>query len=89
MAEWTARHGREPSCVVCDATWTLRAGHLHHRTYHRIGHETASHLIPLCRNCHHVMRQVLESTPSWRRLDRAQATDLIVAALRVKKNKNR
>ena len=41
-------------------------------------------LIPLCRNCHMALHRVLEFDRSWRRLDRAQATDLIVKALRRK-----
>jgi predicted HNH restriction endonuclease len=83
--EWTARHGREPSCSVCDATWTLRDGDLHHRTYVRLGHERRTDLVPLCRACHDDLHRVLESDPSWRRLGRAQATDLIIIVLRAKK----
>lgn len=85
LEDWTARHGRAPDCLVCGAPWTLRDGHLHHRTYVRLGHECPSDLIPLCHDCHHDLHRILESSPSWRRLDRAQAADLIVTALRAKK----
>ena len=57
---------------------------MHHRSYIRLGHEARHDLIPLCRTCHDALHRVLESDPSWRRLDRGQATDLIVRALRHK-----
>lgn len=82
--EWMARHGTEPYCLVCGDPWSLRHDDLHHRTYARLGHEAHHDLIPLCRVCHRALHRVLESNPSWRRLDRRQATDLIVVALRHK-----
>jgi 5-methylcytosine-specific restriction endonuclease McrA len=81
LDSWTARTGRPPTCVVCDQPWTLRAGELHHRTYARLGHEDDRDLVPVCKHCHTVIHALLERSPSWRRLDRAQATDLIVARL--------
>ena len=78
---WTARHGGPPSCLVCGARWRLNRDDLHHRSYARLGREADRDLIALCRRCHQVVHRVLESDRSWRRLDRAQATDLIVAAL--------
>jgi 5-methylcytosine-specific restriction endonuclease McrA len=77
-----AHHGFEPCCLICGATWLLERDDLHHRTYARLGHESCRDLIPLCRSCHGEIHRVLESDRSWRRLDRAQATDLIVKALR-------
>ena len=80
--DWMARHGIEPCCLICGAPWLLERDDLHHRTYARLGHESCRDLIPLCRSCHGELHRVLESDRSWRRLDRAQATDLIVKALR-------
>lgn len=81
-AEWTAHHRAQPCCVVCGGPWSLARDDLHHRSYTRLGHEAHGDLTPLCRACHHDVHRVLESDRSWRRLGRAQATDLIVAALR-------
>jgi hypothetical protein len=84
-----ARHGIEPCCLICGASWLLERDDLHHRTYARLGHESCRDLAPLCRHCHAVLHRVLESDRSWRRLDRAQATDLIVKALRRRTNRRR
>ena len=78
---WIARFGAEPTCAVCGAPWTLRHGDLHHRSYDRLGHERFDDLTPTCRRCHRTVHLILESQPAWRRLGRAQATDLIVAQL--------
>jgi 5-methylcytosine-specific restriction endonuclease McrA len=88
VEKWAARRGREPCCLVCGAPWALRDGDLHHRTYIRLGHEADSDLVPMCRDCHRDMHRILESAPSWRRLDRPQATDLIMVALRAKIGSN-
>ena len=83
LSEWRAAHGgSNPCCRVCGAEWTLRHGDLHHRTYERLGGEHPSDLAPLCRFHHRCLHALMESTPAWRRLSRAQATDLIVAYLR-------
>jgi len=82
--DWAARYDAEPCCLICGAACTLRHGDVHHRSYIRLGHEGRHDLIPLCRTCHDTLHRVLESDRSWRRLDRAQATDLIVATLRRK-----
>ena len=82
LNSWVARHGRPPVCAVCGCPWSLAHGDLHHRSYGRLGHETTTDLIPLCRACHTQVHDLLESTPSWRRLDRAQATDMAVGRLR-------
>jgi 5-methylcytosine-specific restriction endonuclease McrA len=76
-----ARSGQEPVCAACGAPWTLRDGDLHHRSYARLGEEGWRDLTPLCRACHDAVHVLLESSPSWRRLPRDQATDLIVAKL--------
>jgi len=81
VRDWMTRHGVEPCCLICCAPWLLGRDDLHHRTYARLGHERCRDLIPLCRPCHGALHRVLESDRSWRRLDRAQATDLIVKAL--------
>ena len=75
-------------CQVCGGPWTLRRGHLHHRCYDRIGHERFGDLIPLDRHCHDRLHRILESTPAWRRMNRAQATGLIVALLRRRNHDN-
>jgi hypothetical protein len=80
--DWATRYGAEPCCVICGAAWSLRHGDVHHRSYVRLGHEGRHDLLPFCRTCHNTLHQVLESNRSWRCLDRAQATDLIVAMLR-------
>jgi hypothetical protein len=82
IAAWTAVHGRPPVCAVCDQPWTLESGDLHHRSYFRLGHEIDSDLLPVCNPCHLQVHALLERWPGWRRLSRAQATDLIVAQLR-------
>jgi hypothetical protein len=67
---------------VCDQPWTLEDGELHHRSYRRLGHEIDSDLLAVCTRCHIRVHAILERWPGWRRLGRAQATDLIVARLR-------
>ena len=80
-ADWVEMHGTEPRCLVCDVEWAL-CDDLHHRTYERLGSEARRDLIPLCRSCHGALHRMLETDRSWRRLDRSQATDLIVVTLR-------
>ena len=77
-----ASYGTEPCCAACGGPWTLRHGDLHHRSYDRLGAEHFADLIPLDRVCHDHLHAILESTPAWRRLGRAHATDVIVARLR-------
>ncbi len=79
-------HGTEPRCLVCGVEWAL-CDDLHHRTYERLGSEACRDLIPLCRSCHGALHRMLETDRSWRRLNRAQATDLIVGKLRRKAHK--
>ena len=35
-ADWVARHGSEPRCLICDVEWAL-CDDLHHRTYDHLG----------------------------------------------------
>lgn len=86
LGEWRQAHdGMDPVCQVCGGEWTLRSGDLHHRTYARLGRERWVDLMPLCRHpCHSLLHAWLEHNPSWRRLPRAQATDLIAAKLRAR-----
>jgi len=80
--EWRALYGAEPVCAACGGPWSLRHGDLHHRSYDRLGTERFYDLIPLDRVCHDRLHAIMESTPAWRRLGRAHATDVIVARLR-------
>jgi hypothetical protein len=86
VADWVEDHGNQPHCLVCGAEWAL-CDDLHHRTYERLGREAGADLIPLCRSCHGALHRILETDRSWRRLNRAQATDLIVLTLRRKVHK--
>jgi hypothetical protein len=81
-AAWLTRAGTPPVCLVCDRQWSPKSGHLHHLTYVRIGHEDDTDLVPLCSRDHRRLHAVLEGSPSWRRLGRAQATIGIIALLR-------
>jgi len=84
-AQWrdtfVAIFGVEPTCTACEEPWTLQNGDLHHRSYDRLGYEHFNDLVPLCRACHERVHRILESTPAWRRLGRAQASDVIVGRL--------
>ena len=82
-ADWVEKHGSAPHCLICG----VECDDLHHRTYERLGNVALRDLIPLCRGCHGVLHRMLETDRSWRRLNRAQATDLIVVTLRRKAHK--
>jgi hypothetical protein len=81
-AAWLTAAGVEPSCLVCGRRWTLKAGHLHHATYERLGAESPRDLLPLCRRDHKALHAVIDSHPTWRRADRLTATAAIIAGLR-------
>ena len=81
-AAWLTIAGTEPRCLVCDRLWTLRAGHLHHASYARLGDENLSDLIPLCSADHRRLHSILDSHDSWRRANRAIASAAIIATLR-------
>lgn len=82
FSAWVDLEGRDPYCLACGGNWTLQHGDLHHRSYERLGHERFDDLMPLCRSCHDKVHKILESSPSWRKLNRGQASDLIVGKLR-------
>ncbi len=79
---WLTRAGTPPACLVCDRLWSPKTGHLHHLTYVRIGDEEDADLVPLCSRDHRRLHEVLERSPSWRRLGRAQASIGIIGMLR-------
>jgi 5-methylcytosine-specific restriction endonuclease McrA len=81
-AAWLTIAGTEPRCLACGRVWTLKAGHLHHTTYARLGDEDLSDLIPLCGADHRRLHQMLDSHPTWRRTDRATASAALIAILR-------
>lgn len=80
--QWLAAFGTEPTCRICGGAWTLRAGHLHHRTYIRLGAEHFTDILPVCAACHGELHAVLDRYVGWRRYGRAAATDAIIARLR-------
>ena len=83
VGEWRRLGGgRDPVCLICGAPWTTRSDDLHHRSYSRLGHESFTDLIALCRSCHITLHQLLETNPEWRKRPREQATDVLVAELR-------
>ncbi|GAA2748324.1 hypothetical protein GCM10009868_40890 [Terrabacter aerolatus] len=81
-AAWLTAAGIEPSCLVCGRRWTLKAGHLHHATYDRLGAESLRDLLPLCRRDHKALHAIIDSHPTWQRADRQTATAAIIAGLR-------
>ena len=81
-AAWLTKAGTPPTCLACDHQWSPKTGHLHHLTSVRIGTEDDTDLVPLCSQDHRRLHDVLESSPSWRRLGRAQASIGIIAMLR-------
>jgi len=83
-ARWVTLTGCPPTCLVCGRRWSLRSGHLHHLTYQRLGAEEPTDLWPLCARDHGRLHEVLDGSPSWRRVGRAAATVGIVAILRRK-----
>ncbi|MHB8188366.1 MAG: hypothetical protein ACYDDU_20320, partial [Dermatophilaceae bacterium] len=62
--------------------WSTRSGHLHHLTYQRLGAEEPEDLMPLCNRDHTRLHDLLDGSPSWRRLGRAGATVAIIGVLR-------
>ena len=81
-ARWVTLTGSPPVCLVCGRRWSARSGHLHHLTYQRLGAEEPEDLMPLCNRDHTRLHDLLESSPSWRRLGRATATVGIIGVLR-------
>jgi hypothetical protein len=83
-----AHGGQAPVCVVCGRAWTLRGGDLHHRSYARLGAESAADLVPICREDHDALHTVMDRNPAWRKVPREQATEMIVSYLRARANRN-
>jgi 5-methylcytosine-specific restriction endonuclease McrA len=81
-AAWLTIAGIEPRCLVCGRLWTLKAGHLHHTTYARLGDEDLSDLVPLCQADHRKLHRLLDSHTTWLRTNRATASAAIIATLR-------
>jgi hypothetical protein len=80
--EWIGRYGHDPVCAVCYTPWSLSCGDLHHRSYRRLGQERFEDMVACCRGCHDRIHAVIDANPIWRRMDRALATDMIIAVLR-------
>ena len=79
---WRQATGTEPVCAVCGQVWTLRKGHLHHRTYARLGRELPTDLVAMCAADHVQLHDLWDAHPSWRTTGRATATLGIIAAMR-------
>ena len=75
------RHGHDPSCVVCDRTWTLDHD-LHHVRYDNLGAERDEDLLPACRGCHEALHRIFDSSRVWRAMPRPAATAGIISTLR-------
>jgi len=80
-ARWGTLTDSPPVCLVCGRNWSVRSGHLHHLTYQRLGAEEPEDLLQLCARDHGRLHDVLDASPSWRRLGRAAATIGIIAML--------
>lgn len=52
----------------CGKDWKLTRDDLHHCSYDRLGNEAHDDLWPLCRTCHSLLHELLDSTRSWRKL---------------------
>jgi 5-methylcytosine-specific restriction endonuclease McrA len=80
--QWRQGTGTEPVCAVCGRVWTLGEGHLHHRTYARLGRELPTDLVAMCKADHMQLHDLWDAHPSWRTTGRATATLGIIAAMR-------
>ena len=81
-SRWVTLTGSPPVCLVCGRRWSVRSGHLHHLTYQRLGAEEPEDLVQLCGRDHNRLHDLLDASPSWRRLGREAATIGIIAMLR-------
>lgn len=87
--EWRSRYGCEATCAVCGGEWNLIGGDLHHRSYRRLGRECFEDLIPVDRDCHDRVHALWDANPSWWRIDRGLANDLIIGLLRQAASRDR
>lgn len=74
--EWaeTEKQARgELICYGCGSEWKVSRDDLHHASYARLGDEQHDDLWPLCRTCHDMLHQRMESSYTLRRMDREQA----------------
>ena len=78
------RHGRDPTCVVCDRPWALDHD-LHHVSYDNLGAERDEDLLPACRGCHEALHRILDSSRAWRAMPRPAATAGIISTLRARR----
>jgi hypothetical protein len=81
LRRYFASHRTEPVCVVCGKPWTLDDD-LHHASYTNLGHEPDEDLIPMDRDCHEALHQILDTSRAWRAMPRLAATNGIIAVLR-------
>jgi len=82
LRRYLASQGTDPACVVCGKPWTLDDD-LHHASYANLGYEPDEDLIPMDRDCHEALHQILDSSQAWRAMPRPTATAGIVAILAV------
>lgn len=68
----------------CGRTWSLDRGDLHHCNYDRLGNEAHEDLWALCRACHDTIHRLLDSTRSWRKLDRQLANQQALRILQTR-----
>jgi hypothetical protein len=57
--------GLPQACLVCGASKV----NLHHRTYQRLGRESLTDLVPLCRPCHRSVHEYLWANPGYHEKD--------------------
>lgn len=54
----------------CGKDWRVSRDDLHHSSYDRLGDEDHEDLWPLCRGCHTRLHTLLDSSRSWKRMDK-------------------
>jgi hypothetical protein len=69
---------------VCGRVWTLDDD-LHHASYDNLGNERDEDLIPMDRDCHEDLHQILANSRAWRAMPRPAATAGIIATLRTRR----
>ena len=66
----------------CGTQVNERDDDMHHMSYDRLGDELHTDLLPLCRRCHETVHMLIENSPNWRKMDRAQATTAVLNLIR-------